>query len=156
RCPYVPGACPDSMRRSFMRRPTSRRRLPGRAALATGSIAAVALAALTPLSGAEAAEVTDLGTASDYGVDAPSGLQAETSPTGAWFVQTEGAPTIRGGSARMNSQHTQRALSDADDMGVDLQVRKEFSRLWPGFSAEMSDHEAALVAQSDAVQAVFP
>lgn len=139
-----------------MRRQTSRRRLPARAALATGSIAAVALATLTPLTGAEAAEVTDLGTASDYGVDAPSGLQAESSPTGAWFVQTAGAPTIRGGSARVNAQHTQRALSDADDLGVDLQVRNEFSQLWPGFSAEMNDHEAALLAQSDAVEAVFP
>lgn len=140
-----------------MRRPMSRRRLHRRAAFASGSIAAVALATLAPLSGAQAAEVTDLGTASDYGaVDAPSGLQAESSPTGAWFVQTEGTATIRGGSARTNSTHTQQALSDADSLGLEVDVREKFSSLWAGFSAEMSEHDAALLAQSDSVQAIFP
>lgn len=140
-----------------MRRPLSRGRLRQRAAFASGSIAAVALASLAPLSGAAAAEVTDLGTASDYGATgAPSGLQAQSSPTGAWFVQTEGTATISGGSARANSQHAQAALSDAAELGLNLQVREQFSRLWPGFSAEMDEHDAALLSQSDAVQAVFP
>src|SRR5699024_8063052 len=157
-CPFVPGTFPhDSMRRPFMRRPPSSDRVRPRRAVACGGIAALALSTLVPLSAASADEVTDLGTASDYGAaDAPSGLQAESSPTGAWFVQTAGTPSVQGGSVSTNSRHADAAIDEADDLGLDVDVRETYSQLWTGFSAEMSDYDAAALAEADSVQAVFP
>src|SRR5699024_6201247 len=136
--------------------PSSDRVRPRRA-VACGGIAALALSTLVPLSAASADEVTDLGTASDYGAaDAPSGLQAETSPTGAWFVQTAGTPSVQGGSVSTNSRHADAAIDEAEDLGLDVDVRETYSQLWTGFSAEMSDYDAAALAEADSVQAVFP
>ena len=140
-----------------MRRPPSSDRVRPRRAVACGGIAALALSTLVPLSAASADEVTDLGTASDYGAaDAPSGLQAESSPTGAWFVQTAGTPSVQGGSVSTNSRHADAAIDEAEDLGLDVDVRETYSQLWTGFSAEMSDYDAAALAEADSVQAVFP
>ncbi|QOR72300.1 S8 family serine peptidase [Ruania alkalisoli] len=128
-----------------------------RGAVAMGSAAALALTAIIPLSAASADEITDLGTASDHGVAAePAGLQAESSPTGAWLVETEGTPTSRGGSPSVNSRHAREVIAEAQELGVDLSVRSELSSLWTGLSVTMSDADAALLAGADGVQAVFP
>lgn len=140
-----------------MRRPSSSDRVRRRRAVASGGIAALALSTLVPLSAASADEVTDLGTASDYGAaEAPSGLQAQSSPTGAWFVQTAGTPSAQGGSVSTNSRHADAAIDEAEDLGLDVDVRETYSHLWTGFSAEMSDHDAAVLAEAETVQAVFP
>src|SRR5699024_6660332 len=126
---------PDSMRRPFMRRPPSSDRVRPRRAVACGGIAALALSTLVPLSAASADEVTDLGTASDYGAaDAPSGRQADTCPTGAWFVQTAGTPSVQGGSVPANSRHADAAIDEAEDLGLDVDVWETYSQLWTGFS----------------------
>ncbi|WP_147917635.1 S8 family serine peptidase [Ruania zhangjianzhongii] len=140
-----------------MRRPPSPDRVRPRRAVACGGIAALALSTLVPLSGASADEVSDLGTASDYGASSSAtGLQAESSATGAWFVQTGGTPTVQGGSPSVNTRSADAAVDEAEDLGLDVEVRETYSQLWTGFSAEMSDHDAAVLAEADSVQAVFP
>ncbi|SEE17276.1 S8 family serine peptidase [Ruania alba] len=141
------------MRRSF-RSGTSRTR---RAAIAIGGAAALALTTAIPISAASADDVTSLGSASDYGAAAePTGLQAESSPTGAWFVETSGAPTSRGGNASENSRHAREVRAEAEALGVDMEVREEFSALWAGLSVNMTDDGAALMARAEGVQAVYP
>lgn len=140
-----------------MRRPQSSDRVRPRRAVACGGIAALALSTLVPLSAASADEVADLGTASDYGASAgATGLQAESSPTGAWFVQTGGTPTVQGGSPSANTRSADAAVAEAEDLGLDVEVRQTYAQLWTGFSAEMSDRDAAVLAEADSVQAVFP
>ena len=141
-----------------MRRPPSSDRVWPRRAVACGGIAALALSTFVPLSAASADDdVTDLGTASDYGASSSaSGLQAESSPSGAWFVQTSGTPTVQGGSPSVNTRSTNAAVDEAEDLGLEVEVRETYSQLWTGFSAEMSDHDAAVLAEADSVQAVFP
>src|SRR5699024_10318161 len=124
----------DSMRGPFMRRPPSSDRVRPRRAVACGGIAALALSTLVPLSAASADEVTDLGTAPDHAAaDAPSGLLSESSPSGAWFAQSAGTPRVQGGSVSTSSLHADAAIDEADDLGLDVDVRETYSQLWTGF-----------------------
>lgn len=129
----------------------------GRVPLAIGGACALVFSALAPLPAAFADEVVDLGTASDYGAStAASGLQADTSATGAWFIEAEATPVVLGGNRAAANRGTDALVAEADDLGVDLEVRHTFTTLWTGISADLSDEEAALMAEADSVQAVYP
>lgn len=133
------------------------RRRQRRSAIALGGLTALVLSATVTIPTAAAEDVLDLGDASDYGAaHSSSGLQAESSATGAWFVETAGTPTARGGTAALNSTNASATLAEADALGVDLDVRQRFSSLWTGFSVDMSDEDAALLAEADTVVAVYP
>lgn len=102
-----------------------------------------------------------LGTAADLGVPSPAAegdLSQEftTSPTGAWFVELAPQPTAQGGS-RSAVVRAERAFeAEAAGQGVDVEVRRSFSALWSGVSAEIADEDIEAVRELPSVQAVYP
>ncbi|GGC00843.1 S8 family serine peptidase [Cellulomonas carbonis] len=124
-------------------------------------IAALSLvvAATVPAAAADGDRV--LGTAADYGVPSPaeSGeLTSEfaTSPTGAWFVELAPEPTAQGGSRAAVLRAERDFAAEAAGEGVEVEVRRTFSTLWSGVSAEIADEDVEAVRSLPSVQAVYP
>ncbi|WP_328591657.1 S8 family serine peptidase [Occultella glacieicola] len=121
-------------------------------------MAGIIAATAVPITAASASpDAGDLGTASDYGAASPTDEGDLTSPTGAWFVQLEAAPTARGGTVAATASDQQAFLDEAADLGVEVDVRNTYSTLWNGLSVAVSDDDAATLAEeADSVVAVFP
>ena len=131
---------------------------PRQAAVTIGSVAALLAAAALPMTAANAApdSADDLGSASDYGVSANSEYAPVSSPTGAWFIELAGNPTARGGNTSTLANDRQTFLNDAAALGVDVEVRQTYNRLWNGVSANVSDDDAEVLRAAANVVAVYP
>ncbi len=143
-----------------MRRPSRSGVSPNRRrAIALGGVAGIIAATAVPMTSATASpdDAGYLGSAADYGVTTPTEAGDLTSPTGAWFVQLEAAPTAQGGTVAATASDQQAFLDEAADLGVDVEVRSSYSTLWNGLSVTVSDEDAVTLSEeADGVVAVFP
>lgn len=131
-----------------------------------GALAAVAGAALiaaglvAPPALAED-DVTDLGTASDHGAEAPALDDtrldgSDTAVSGKYLVQVAGSPEAQGG-ARSRLQSAQRDVADdAEAAGIDLAVETTYTRAWNGMAVAVDDADVGKLRALPGVEGVFP
>ena len=74
----------------------------------------------------------------------------------AFFVQFASAPTTEGGSLQAIQAERSQFLADAEQAGVDVEVRAEFASLWNGVSVNASEDKLTDLAASGVVEAIFP
>ncbi|MGD8201687.1 S8 family serine peptidase [Ornithinimicrobium sp. W1679] len=74
----------------------------------------------------------------------------------AFFVQFASAPTSEGGSLQAIQAERSQFLADAEQAGVDVEVRAEFDSLWNGVSVNASEDRLTELASSQVVEAIFP
>ncbi|WP_223147517.1 S8 family serine peptidase [Georgenia wutianyii] len=133
-----------------------------RAGLSLGAATALVLTLAGPAAVADTGDgVTSLGTAADLGVSVPGDAAELTSefaasPTGAYFVEFAPRPTTQGGSTASVQRVQRDFVSEAQDAGIDLEVRHTFSSLWSGISADIDDADIERVADLPQVRAVYP
>jgi len=139
------------MTRSSRRRDT--RRLPARLGACLTGAALLGTAAAMP---ATAAPDTPepLETRTDQAV--PQTPTPQPALSGRWFVEVDGKPTARGGSARAADRAQDTVVAKAASEGVDLEVRERFTTTWNGLSVGVADDEVAALRKVPGVVDVFP
>ncbi|MGP9538712.1 S8 family serine peptidase [Brachybacterium sp. AOP43-C2-M15] len=101
-----------------------------------------------------------LGTASGFGVDAPTPTDVldadETTIPGRWLVEVEGEPVLRGGSSADNTQSQERVRQRAESEQIELQVEETFVSGWNGMTVAMEDVDVDRLRALPGVTAVYP
>jgi subtilisin family serine protease len=77
-------------------------------------------------------------------------------PSGAWFIELNGAPTSEGGSAAALTAQRQKFHADARARGIDYTPRFEFQKLWNGVSVDVDSARVDDLAALPNVAAVYP
>ncbi|MDD9208193.1 S8 family serine peptidase [Georgenia sp. 10Sc9-8] len=120
---------------------------------ATAGALALLLGAL-PMAAAAADTEGFLGSAEDVGVSTDPA--SRPSPSGAWFVELGSDPALRGGSAATAAEQQDRFLTEARELGVDVQVRQRFTRAWNGLSVRVDEDDVSTLARAGGVAGVYP
>ncbi|GHF61995.1 subtilisin family serine protease [Deinococcus metalli] len=73
-----------------------------------------------------------------------------------WFVEFSGKPTSKGGDRAQIAQERQAFRAQARALGIKLQDRLEFERLWNGISVHVDPADVAKLRDLDGVRAIYP
>jgi subtilisin family serine protease len=80
----------------------------------------------------------------------------EQEELGAWFVEFESEPAVKGTSLQTLAAERDLFTSEASRIGLDYEVRYEFSTLWNGISVNIASKDLNKLYSLRGVKAIYP
>jgi subtilisin family serine protease len=87
---------------------------------------------------------------------APAGGPMTAEDYSAWFVEFESEPTVKGTSLQTLLNERDSFLTDATTIGLDFDIRYEFSSLWNGMSVNIANRDVNKLFSLRGVKAIYP